>query len=174
MIIFGLRVLYHVARGYLSKPVVNAASRTVDIEFRCSPIDIDIFMHMNNSRYLQNAELSRWRTLPASNLASRILSKEGVIFLAVENKVQYFRPIAPLQRYIVSTTLKAPAESNKWFFYTHTFREHDDDVKPAGGEPRVFAEVICRAVVKQRNGKTLRPSDLVMDSDFFRQWAQME
>ena len=53
------------------------------------PIDIDVFFHMNNSRYLQNAELSRWRTLPASNLASRVATKEGMMFLAVENNIKY-------------------------------------------------------------------------------------
>ena len=175
MLVFALRVIYQVARGYIKKPVVKVkgGTRCVDIDFRCSPIDIDVFMHMNNARYLHMAELARWRTMVASNSSSRIFSKEGMVFLAAENTVQYYRPIAPFQRFVISTTLTAPKDSDKWFYYTHTFREHDKDVKP-GGDPRVFAEVVCRAVVKQRNGKTIKPSQLVEDSDFSREWIRLE
>ena len=31
-----------------------------DIAFRCYPVDIDTYFHMNNAAYLRVAELCRW------------------------------------------------------------------------------------------------------------------
>ena len=168
---FTLRSLFQLARGYLQKPVISA-SRSVDFEFRCLPIDIDVFFHMNNSRYLQNAELSRWRTLPASNLASRVATKEGMMFLAVENNIKYIRPIKSFESYVISTTVTVPEDTDKFLYYRHTFKE--TGMPKEGGEPRLFADIKCKAVVKQKNGKTLKPSELIADSDFYQAWVQKE
>jgi len=154
-------------RGYLSPPVVSL-DKAVKLTFRCYPVDIDAFFHMNNSNYLLNAELCRWRTLPATSIISRLTSKEGMLFLAAENNVQYFRPIQPMQRYIISTTCSIDKE-DKWFYYTHTFEEHPDDAKH---EARRFAVVKLKAVVKQNNGITIKPSVLMEESQFYKDWVQ--
>lgn len=125
---------------------------------------------MNNANYLLNAELARWRTLPAGSLISRAASKEGLLFLAAENNVKYIRPIDPMQKYVISTTCKVEAGEDKWFYYRHTFEEHPDDVK---GEAKKFAVVDLKAVVKQRNGKTIKPSVLIEESEFYQDWVQV-
>eukprot|EP00558_Chaetoceros_sp_UNC1202_P010991 CAMPEP_0197248282 /NCGR_PEP_ID=MMETSP1429-20130617/37160_1 /TAXON_ID=49237 /ORGANISM="Chaetoceros sp., Strain UNC1202" /LENGTH=174 /DNA_ID=CAMNT_0042709429 /DNA_START=186 /DNA_END=710 /DNA_ORIENTATION=- len=161
---------------------------------RCYPTDTDIFFHMNNANYLANAELARWRTLGGSGdaLWNRATSKQGLLFLAVENKVRYIRPIDPMQRYVISTTCTVDND-DKWFYYRHTFQEHPNDAKSrvvrgggggSGGADtgtgtctgtgtdklKKFAVVDLKAVVKQRDGKTIRPSELMKESDFYRDW----
>ncbi len=159
--------------GYFSRPKVNASTKAVVIPFRCWPIDIDCFLHMNNAKYLLNAELSRWRTIGNTReLIKRMTSKEGILFLAAENKVKYLRPIAPLQRYVISSTLQIDDE-DKWLYYRHTFQEHPDDIKGRddNGGAKTFAIVDLKAVVKERSGKTIKPSMLLEESDFYKEWA---
>lgn len=165
MLTFTLRCAHQVLKGYLSPPKVSG--KKVVIPYRCYPIDIDAFFHMNNANYLLNAELSRWRTLPAGNLLPRAMSKEGLLFLAAENKVKYMQPIEPWQRYVISTTCTVDSE-DKWFYYKHTFQQHPDDVK---GKAKKFATIDLKAVVKQRNGKTIKPSTLIDESEFYQQWV---
>lgn len=166
MITFTLRIAHQILRGSLSRPVVTP-EKTVVIAFRCWPIDIDPFLHMNNSKYLLNAELARWRTLSAGDVLSRAMSKEGLLFLATENNVRYMHPIAPLQKYEISTTCTVDG-GDKWFYFRHTFQEHPDDVK---GKAKEFAIIDLKAVVKQKNGKTIKPSTLIQESEFYREWA---
>lgn len=125
---------------------------------------------MNNSKYLVTAELSRFQTFPPTGLLSRPLSKKGMLFLAAENNVKYFRPINPMQKYVISTTITVDDE-DKWFYYTHTFLEHPDDVK---GDQKTFAVVDLKAVVKENNGKTIKPSALLKDSEFYREWVVLK
>ena len=166
MLIFSSRVIHQMLRGYLSKPVMTG-DKAVDIGFRCLPLDIDIFGHMNNARYLQNAELARWRLLPASNVTHRITSKEGMIFLAVENKVKYLGEIKPFQKYIIRTTCTVSRSDDKWLFYKHVFKQHPKDVM-TGQQPRIFCEIDLKAVVKERSGKTIKPSTLIAESEFYK------
>eukprot|EP00553_Chaetoceros_curvisetus_P005438 CAMPEP_0204624616 /NCGR_PEP_ID=MMETSP0717-20131115/10368_1 /ASSEMBLY_ACC=CAM_ASM_000666 /TAXON_ID=230516 /ORGANISM="Chaetoceros curvisetus" /LENGTH=177 /DNA_ID=CAMNT_0051640069 /DNA_START=71 /DNA_END=604 /DNA_ORIENTATION=- len=171
MITFTLRIISQVVAGHFSRPKVNASTKAVVIPFRCWPIDIDCFLHMNNAKFLLNAELSRWRTMCNTGaLVSRITSKEGMVFLAAENKVKYLRPIAPLQRYVISSTLQFDDE-DKWLYYRHTFQEHPDDIKGRDGTAKTFAIVDLKAVVKEQSGKTIKPSVILKESDFYKEWA---
>lgn len=180
MLTFTLRVLYQALYGTISPPKISPVTRTVDVAFRCWPIDLDAFLHMNNSRYLQNAELARWRTVSAGGkkLRSRFSSEEGMLFLAVENRVKYLRPIAPFERYSVSTTCTVDSEDDKYVYYRHVFEQHPDDVVRevdgggggGGGVPLRYAVIDLKAVVKQRNGVTIRPSTLIKESKFYKEW----
>ena len=71
------------------------------------------------------------------------------------------------QRYVISSTCRVGSD-DKWFYYTHTFHEHPNDAK---GDPKKFATVDLKAVVKERSGKTIKPSTLLEDSDFYREWV---
>ena len=166
MLVFTCRVIHQMVRGYLHAPKVNA-NRTVDSAFRCLPLDIDIFGHMNNARYLQNAELARWNLLPASKVMARIISEEGMVFLAVENSITYHKPIWPFQKYIIQTSCKVK-EDDKWMYYTHEFKQHPEDV-PEGKEAKVYCTIDLTAVIKERSGKTIKPSMLMEESPFYKE-----
>lgn len=167
-----IRTINQVIRGFLSPPSVSA-NRTVDITYRCWPRDADLFFHMNNSKYLQLAELSRWRTL--SPMLPALMKKNGFLFLAAENHIKYLRPINIFQRYVISTTVHFDNTDDKWIYYEHVFQEHPDDMKLNSTKkesPKVFAVINLKAVVKEGNGKTVTPSSLVDESKFFQEWVE--
>jgi uncharacterized short protein YbdD (DUF466 family) len=73
-----------------------------------------------------------------------------------------------MQKYVISTTCTVDGE-DKWFYYRHTFQEHPDDIE---GTAKEFAVIDLKAVVKQRNGKTVKPSTLMQESEFYREWVK--
>ena len=175
MISFSARIIKQIVHGCISAPKIKP-NKTVGIHFRCWPIDIDAFLHMNNSKYLQVAELARWRTLPASSMMSRVFTKEGLLFLAVENHIKYIRPIQPFQKYVVSTSVSFDPIDDKWLNYKHVFHQEtenniDSDSLSSG---KTFAIVDLKAVVKENNGRTIKPSTLVKNSKFFKDWVSVE
>eukprot|EP00980_Cylindrotheca_fusiformis_P009893 scaffold2189_cov116-Cylindrotheca_fusiformis.AAC.13 len=155
-----VRIVNNVARGYITPP--KLVNRAAIIPFRCLPMDVDPYMHMNNSRYLVYAELARWRTFPVTGLVHRSYSKEGLFFILAECDVKYMREIRPFQKFVISTTLTI-GEEDKWIYYHHHFLEHPDDVRD--GEQKKFALVTAKAVLKQRNGKTIKPSTMMKQSN---------
>jgi acyl-CoA thioesterase FadM len=179
MITFTLRQINQVIKGYVSPPKINP-NKTVNISYRCWPIDVDAFLHMNNSKYLQLAELSRWRTLGPMFPRLFDFKKERLLFLAVENKIKYLRPIQPFERYVISTSITVD-ETDKWVYYRHVFEEHPDDMSITSTSemdkgatrpsPRKFAVVDMKSVVKRESGKTVRPSTLIDDSNYFQEWV---
>jgi acyl-CoA thioesterase FadM len=161
MLVFTTRVLWHLLMGKLRPPL--PANKSVSIEMRCSPLDIDSYLHMNNASYLRVAELCRWRVFPATGVFGAAL-KEKMMFLAVEQKISYKKPIQCFQKFAVVT--KADIfKDDKWIWYEHVFQQHPDDVKP-GVNPVVFAKIELRAVMKQQNGKTVNPSCHIERSPF--------
>jgi len=189
MLTFTLRILNQIIQGTLNPPKISIKNKAINIPFRCWPIDLDVFLHMNNANYLKNAELARWRTFPIESLISNFTSKEGMVFLAVENKVQYLKPIGPFERYNISTSCYVNDKDDKWIYYRHVFEQHpldvavvpeksmffskgssSDDRSENSNTPIKFAVVDVKAVVKQRNGMTIKPSILIGKSDFYRKF----
>ena len=156
MLTFTCRMLYHLAKGFVRPPVLSK-NKTVDFVFRCTPVDIDVYGHMNNACYLRVAELARWGIFPASGMLESAL-KTRMMFLAVEQNIIYKRPIPALEKYVISTKCDI-YDDDKWVHYTHTFLEHPDKVQE-GQAPRVFAEIKLRAVMKEASGKTVKPSSI--------------
>lgn len=165
MLLYTLRVAAQIGLGYLYPPSINLVKKCVPVAFRCWPIDLDTYLHMNNANYLRVAELARWRIFPVSGLMKLSLER-GWMFLAVEQTITYLKPIRPFQRYIVSTKLSH--KENKWLFYEHTFEQHPADVA-RGSEAVKFCIINLRAVLKEKGGKTVRPLELIAASDWNRQ-----
>jgi acyl-CoA thioesterase FadM len=175
MITLGLRIIYQLLLGaarplQLSAKGNGLAGSSYNAPFRCWPIDIDTFMHMNNASYIRVAELARWRAFPKTKLLDGAV-KHGWMFLAVQNDVMYYRPIKPFQKYIVNTSIRV--ENDKFLYHTHTFLQDPSDVKP-GKEPELYATVMTKMVGKERSGKTLRPSALVDISPWCKELYQVE
>ena len=178
-----LRVSNQLIRGYLASSSLKVCpqDKTLVVPFRCWPIDIDQYMHMNNAKYLYCAELSRWYTFPSSGLMSQAFrDKKGLMFLVVENDVKYYQPINPMQKYIISTKVTVDAEDDKWLYYEHTFLEHPDDYASSkedadsSSPPKKYAVVDMKAVMKQRNGKTIKPSEVIKQSQQLKDWITIK
>ncbi|RYG66824.1 acyl-CoA thioesterase [archaeon] len=167
MLIFLGRVANQLFQGYLKPSTITktkAGALSYDVSFRCWPMDLDAFMHMNNAMYVRVAELARWRIFVQSGTLS-LTSLRGILFLAVEQHVQYLRPIRPLQRFVVRTAVSA--REDKWVHYTHTFL-----AAAAGGAEEVLAVVKCKAVLKERDGRTVYVSSVAQQSPFYRQMLE--
>eukprot|EP00600_Ochromonadales_sp_CCMP1393_P001295 CAMPEP_0174986000 /NCGR_PEP_ID=MMETSP0004_2-20121128/18674_1 /TAXON_ID=420556 /ORGANISM="Ochromonas sp., Strain CCMP1393" /LENGTH=158 /DNA_ID=CAMNT_0016238751 /DNA_START=152 /DNA_END=628 /DNA_ORIENTATION=- len=139
-----------------------------DVSFRCWPVDLDTYFHINNSCYFRVAELARWRIFPQSNMYTAV-AKDGIMFLATEQTIKYFKPIGPFKRYIVRTHLTSA--DDKWFYYNHRFLQHPDEVK-GGNDPIVYSEIECKAVLKERSGKTVKISKFLHKSPFYEELLQ--
>lgn len=151
MLTFTLRMLYHMATGHFSK--VPEAGRVIRQRFRAYPVDLDVYGHVNNACYLRVAELSRWHQLTRTRLLGSALRKRWM-FIVAQQEAVYRKPIAPLQEYVVTTSIGE--EDNKWLLYRHTFES------PDGAD--LYAEVNVRAVMKHPSGRTVRPSEVAEDS----------
>lgn len=166
MIVFTIRIINQLIRGWLKPlPITKSPTSPIsyDVAMRCWPVDMDMFMHMNNAMYVRCAELARWRIFPQSE-SLRMTSMNGILFLAVEQHVVYQRPIMPFAQYVIRTTVNA--SDNKWLSYKHTFQQHPSQVK-AGDEPKVYAVVDCKAVLKEKSGKTVKIDQIAKDSKFY-------
>lgn len=148
-----LRVAYQVGLGKL-KP--RALKQGLTVEFRCWPTDLDYYFHMNNASYFKTAEMTRWRLFAQTPNALERLMKFNTLFYLVESNVVYHKQILPFQKYVIRT--KITTKDDKWLFYTHTFEQHPCDMK--GSDPIKFAEIVSRAVVKEKSGKTIKPDNL--------------
>jgi acyl-CoA thioesterase FadM len=166
MLVLTCRILTQVALGHF-KPVVlhkNLPKAFVfDVPFRCLPFDIDLFMHMNNASFVRCAELARWRILSQSGILE--LTKKKVLFLVVGQTATYLKQLPPFAPYVVRTTISV--EDNKWIHYNHSFQKPDQE----GKDPYVYCTVDCKAVLKERSGKTLRITDLGKEIDFYKHLA---
>ena len=144
------RQLYHLSVGLFKKPVF--VNKYIVSEFRAYPLDLDMFMHMNNIAYPRVAELASWQLLAAVGFLSTVW--KGVYALVItEQHVVYKRQIKPFQKYEVHTNIKQI--DNKWLDYTHIFLQHKDDVPP-NAKPLEYAIITKRGVVKNMSGKTIK------------------
>eukprot|EP01041_Mallomonas_annulata_P002562 gene2562-5003_t len=163
MLTLTLRICYQFLLETIS-PLNKSVCKHV-VKFRCWPIDVDTNLHMNNAQFFRVAELTRWRIGAGSNMQS-LLYKHKWMFLAVEQSAIYLRAIQPFERYCVSTTI-TPLGGDKYIEYVHTFEQHPDLVKDSN-KPIKYAVVTAKAVVKERSGKTVRPSELAKYCDIFK------
>ena len=158
MLLYSIRVFREVLVGYLTKIPTKLP---FIVEKRCWPMDADIYMHMNNACFPRISELVRCRLEP--NLLIDNLMK-GYMLLIVENKITYMTPIPIMSKYIISTNVTIG--ENKWWHYQHTFKEFDDSNNNSNGKvAKIYAIVEAKGVLKERNGKTIKVSDVMQASN---------
>eukprot|EP01062_Namystynia_karyoxenos_P002766 TRINITY_DN10977_c0_g1_i1.p2 TRINITY_DN10977_c0_g1~~TRINITY_DN10977_c0_g1_i1.p2 ORF type:complete len:206 (+),score=65.68 TRINITY_DN10977_c0_g1_i1:83-619(+) len=154
MLLLTARTLGHMAAGAFRAPAPGA--KALVKTWRNWPVDCDLFLHMNNAAYIRVAELCRWGQLVETGLFSHAIRGRWV-FLVAEQRAEYRRPIAPFRRYQVESTIRI--EDDKWIHYTHTFMPLPGSVK----DPKPYCVLHVRAVVKDRSGRTIRPSHIAAD-----------
>lgn len=168
--VYTIRVAVQLALGYLKPVTVFAGAKPFyEVGFLCGLTDIDSYSHMNNAKFLHVAELCRWRTFPQSGTLQMAFDKKAM-FLVVENHATYIRQIKPFQRFVVRTSVSTT--ENKWLWYSHSFESVKPDAKT--GKPLQYATVVCKAVLKEGSGKTIRALYYRDMSDFNKQLIQVE
>lgn len=137
--------------------------KVVIATFRCWPIDF-CFGHLNNASFVTVGELNRWRLFTELELLPFVVKRKALLIVS-EQSVKYSKPILPFREYVVLTSIKIV--DDKWLHYSHSFEQHDDDV-PDGTESVKYAKIEAICVLKDNDGKTVRPSELAANSDLFR------
>ena len=95
--------------------------------------------------------------LTESGMLTFMVTKK-IMFLVVEQTVTYTRPILPLDRYAVTTTIKL-TDDDKWAYYRHSF---DAPANPKSTEPtKHYAVVTVKVVLKESSGKTVKQSEVL-------------
>jgi acyl-CoA thioesterase FadM len=158
--LLALRQIYQLVLGSVKRPVLE--NKHVVANFRLWPVDMDVWLHMNNAAYPRVAELASWQLIRHGNLVGKVLGRRWS-FNVGEQTVVYKKSIRPFQRYQVLTT--ANIVDQKMVLYRHIFRQHPADTKP-NQAPIEFATVEKTIIVKDQYGKTV-PSDEMFAFNLF-------
>lgn len=144
------------AVGALSK-----SSPSIIAKFRCWPIDLDVYMHMNNACYFRVAELARWRQSTQAGLFGVAIQKRWM-FIVVEQNIRYHKPILPFQRYFVRSEMRVL--DGKFTEYQHFFQANER------ADSLVYAQITMRCVVKHASGKTVTPAEVIETCPGILRW----
>jgi len=90
------------------------------------PGDVDLFGHMNNSRYLLLMDFARVHYLRRAGLLEPALKKRWIMPVAAVN-VDFRRPLKPFERFEIVTQMLS--WDDRWFFMRQTFRTRKRPVR---------------------------------------------
>jgi acyl-CoA thioesterase FadM len=141
-----------VARPTADNPQAETVSR-----WRVLPVDIDLFGHMNNSRYLLLMDFARVHYLRRAGLLEPALKQRWIMPVAAVN-VDFYRPLKPFERFEIVTQVLS--WDDRWFFMRQTFRTRQSPV-------RTVATGYVKTIIRSRSG-AVAPAEvarIVCDSD---------
>lgn len=119
----------------------------VRLPMRAWPVDVDVYLHVNNGRYLTLMDFGRFQHAMRTGLMGVMLRNRWQPILGSAS-MHYRREIRAFQRFDLVTALRAWDE--KWFYIEQRF-ERDGEVHASG---------FVRGVMKQGR-KTVPPADLL-------------
>lgn len=91
--------------------------------WRVMPNDLDLFGHMNNSRYLQLMDCARTDYLIRVGLMPAVLKNKWTIPIGA-TRITFHRTLKPFQDYEIVTQVLSYDE--RYFYISHTFRTRED------------------------------------------------
>lgn len=92
-----------------------------NIAFRVMPFDVDINLHLTNSRYFAFCDLARTDLLLKSGLLKPLL-KQRCLPVVAATEVSFFKAIHPLQKFNIQTQLVG--WDKKYWYIEHRFICH--------------------------------------------------
>lgn len=122
------------------------------LDFRVMPTDLDVNLHMTNSRYLAFMDLGRLNLILRSGLWG-LLRSEGWAPVIGGCMVRFRRPLAPFQRFELSTRIEG--WDDKWLYIEHRITSADG--------------LACLAMVRGaflRRGKVVPPAEVAARGGF--------
>lgn len=109
-----LRLLWVLLRALRARPVDPTAP--LRLRFRVMPSDLDINLHMTNSRYLAFMDLGRMDLILRSGLWP-VARRERWVPVIGGCMVRFRRSLAPFERFELTTQIKGWDE--KWLYIEH-------------------------------------------------------
>jgi len=109
------------------------------LSMRVYPHDLDLFLHMNNGRYLTLMDLGRFALMKRSDLLRKLRQVGGTALLG-GILVYYIRPLSLFQRFDLHT--QVISWDNKWIYLEHRILRGDT----------LHARAIARVLGRDREG----------------------
>jgi acyl-CoA thioesterase FadM len=129
-----LLVIWSASRASKLKPIDLS-----EVQFRVLPNDLDIFMHMNNGRYLTIMDLGRVDLMVRGGFFSQA-RKRGWYPVVGTATIDYKRSLEPFDRYTLTTRILR--WDDRWFYIEQQFIKED----------RVAASATIKAMMRSKNG----------------------
>jgi acyl-CoA thioesterase FadM len=107
------------------------------LSFRVTPVDCDVYGHMNNGRYLTVMDFGRWNYAQRSGLLRLFVSRSWWPVLGAAT-IDYRRELRLFQRYDLTTRIAS--WQGKWFWFEQRFLVGDT----------LHARAVVRGVVRHR------------------------
>ncbi len=147
IVTYALEAALAVARGAMAAKV--GPLDEARLSFRVTPVDCDIYGHMNNGRYLTVMDFGRWNWMQRSRLLEVSVARSWWPVLGAA-EIEYRRELRLFRRYQLATRIAA--WEGKWFWFEQRFLVGDE----------VYARGVVRGVIRHR-GRSL-PQAEVMDA----------
>jgi acyl-CoA thioesterase FadM len=103
----------------LGRPTVDHVQAELVTRWCVLPCDIDLFGHMNNSRYALLMDYARVHYLRSAGLLTLALKERWVMPTSMVN-LDFHRPLKPFERFEIQTQLLS--WDDRWIFMRQTFR----------------------------------------------------
>ncbi|BBY07978.1 acyl-CoA thioesterase [Mycobacterium noviomagense] len=127
----------------------NPHAETVT-RWRVMPGDLDLFGHMNNSRYLMLMDFARLDYLARMGLMNAALRRRWVVPVATA-QVDFHRPLKPFQKFEIGTQVLS--WNHRWFYMRQTFRTRQSP-------NRIAATAYVKTIFCSRSGQ-VAPAEVV-------------
>jgi YbgC/YbaW family acyl-CoA thioester hydrolase len=129
-----LLIIWRASRASKLKPL-----DTSEVQFRVLPNDLDIFMHMNNGRYLTLMDLGRTDLLVRSGFFAEARKRGWYPVVGIAT-IEYKKSLELFDRYTLKTRLIS--WDDRWFYLEQQFIKGD----------RVAASATVKAMMRSKNG----------------------
>lgn len=107
------------------KPVLGNATEPSTIYLRVLPNDLDVFFHMNNSRYLSIMDLGRL-DLTTRMSQTRLRTTHQWLPLVAASRMRYRKPLNLFDQYALQTRIVSWDE--KWFYLEQIFLKDEQPI----------------------------------------------
>jgi acyl-CoA thioesterase FadM len=104
----------------------NPHAETVT-RWRVMPGDLDLFGHMNNSRYLMLMDFARLDYLAHMGLVTAAFRRRWIVPVGTA-QVDFYRPLKPFEGFEIGTQVLS--WNHRWFFMRQTFRSRQCPTRP--------------------------------------------
>jgi YbgC/YbaW family acyl-CoA thioester hydrolase len=118
----------HVALRSCFRPRIQDVGQSVEECFRVHPWDLDIFLHMNNAKYLNYMEVARWGFVFRAGFFWHSL-RHGWTLPIAKIDIRYLRSLTLGRKFTVSA--RVVAYTDRWIYIHQTFSSRGKVVSQA-------------------------------------------
>jgi acyl-CoA thioesterase FadM len=129
-------------RDAASRPSPDNPHAETVTRWRVMPGDLDLFGHMNNSRYLMLMDFGRLDYLARMGLLATAFRQRWIVPVGTA-QVDFYRSLKPFERFEIATQVLS--WNDRWFFMRQTFRTLQSP-------PRTVATAYVKTMFRSASG----------------------